>query len=61
MHSLLKSYNRRYYRRVVFIHIRAWWKIARLYLATYIIKFAFKVSPDAKEAIESKLKPRNEW
>lgn len=56
MHNILKNYNRTYYRNVIKIWTITKWKIFRLHIANYIIKFAFVISPDAKKAIESKMK-----
>lgn len=55
MHNLRHSYNRRYYYNVSKIWIRAYWKSFRLHIAHQIIKFAFVISPDAKNAIESRM------
>jgi hypothetical protein len=53
--SLLKSYNRRYYRRITIIKINMHWRMLRLHIANKILKFAFVISPDAKDAIESRM------
>ena len=63
MYDLRKSYNRQYYWNVFRIQARAKWRILRLNIAKQIIKLAFLISPDTKEAIESRMlkNPRREY
>jgi len=59
MHNLLRDYNRRYYKNVTRIWVRAKWRLFRLWIAAKLLKLAFAISPDAKEAIESRM--RRKW
>lgn len=56
MLDLKKKYNRQYIWAVFKIKFHYRVKLLRLYVSYKIIKFAFVISPDAKEAIESRMR-----
>jgi hypothetical protein len=56
MIDLTKSYNRIYLWNIAKIKVKFTWRLFRLNLAKKILNIAFFISPDAKEAIEDKMR-----
>lgn len=53
MRSLTRSYNRTYYRRVIWVKVNYWQKLARLYVAANLTRLAFWVSVDFKKELRA--------
>lgn len=54
MHNLLYAHNRKYYRQVVRIRLRLYWRLYRLGLGADFVKLGCWISPDLEKAINAR-------
>lgn len=58
MHNLMKSYNRHYYWRIFCIYVNIHFKMAKLQVAGWLVRFAFWLSSDLEKRLSKGFKPR---